>query len=306
MLRGTDGEETSSEASNAGTLFTRDGIAAFLDAKGHGSVLSAMTAAAVTCGLARIPDELRRALIAATQTVLLTDRIMDEEPGLHDARGIPVVGAGCIALVGAMMESLAGLALPLDRRRLLARIVGEGLWRSLEGQEREVATASIDENEYWRICAAKSEAGIAATVAACAIAAGQPIATLERWSRIGAILGRLIQIRDDLHDALVEPPQADWRRPRRNLLFLYAVLSGGGAALDARIRAAADDVATVRAALRVEIAREGAVAYAHYLAHENIAAARGELRAVASMRPGGLADLLATIEREFRGLERAV
>jgi len=42
-------------------------------------------------------------------------------------------------------------------------------------------------------------------------------------TKVGALVGETQQLHDDLDDALAVPAQPDWRRPRNNLLTLYAL-----------------------------------------------------------------------------------
>lgn len=64
---------------------------------------------------------------------------------------------------------------------------------------------------------------MAAAAALGGVAAGGDEALQEGLADLGAVLGKSIQLNDDLTDTMVGPAGSDWRRPRHNLAILYAL-----------------------------------------------------------------------------------
>lgn len=278
---------------------SREALAAYAGMSESGNVWLLVNAVYDACRDGAFPVDLKRCINASAGAVLHVDHVIDDEGGMHRVVGVPMVGQLANALIGYTFELIATADLPTERSRLLARLMRRGLALAMEGQEREIAEDAIDEAAYWRICEEKSEAGFGALTAACAVFAERPEAEIMAWERVGAIIGRLTQIVDDVADAMAEPPAPDWRRPRRNLVFLYAIMTGGGAALEHRIKAAADGDAAMRAALRDEMIAGGAMAYAHYVGHAAAAAARAAVAAIDPPRPATISARLAAIEARF-------
>jgi geranylgeranyl diphosphate synthase type I len=63
----------------------------------------------------------------------------------------------------------------------------------------------------------------ATALAVGALLGGADEATIEGLSRLGTLMGKLIQIGDDMFDAMATPARTDWSRPRNNLAILFAL-----------------------------------------------------------------------------------
>ena len=80
----------------------------------------------------------------------------------------------------------------------------------------------VDEGAYWAMADAKTSPLLAGGLRMGAASAGADDATIAQFHRLGSLLGRFIQISDDLGDALETPAKPDWSRPRNNLALMYA------------------------------------------------------------------------------------
>src|SRR5204863_239074 len=56
-----------------------------------------------------------------------------------------------------------------------------------------------------------------------ALVGGAEAPVTDGLDRLGCVLGRLIQVSDDMNDALQVPAGADWQRRANNLPILYAM-----------------------------------------------------------------------------------
>ncbi len=127
--------------------------------------------------------------------------------------------------------------------------------QSLDSLERET------EADYWRVVEAKTPPLFGEALRMGALLGRADAATAERLAHLGRLLGRYIQINDDLGDALETPACADWKRRHNNLPILYALTAdhadrGSFAQLSARV-----DEPEVLAASQKILFRSGAVSY---------------------------------------------
>lgn len=79
------------------------------------------------------------------------------------------------------------------------------------------------EEEYWRVVEAKTPPLFAAAFRLGALLGGAPAGLTDELGRLGGILGRLVQVTDDLTDAVQVPAGADWQRRSNNLPILFAM-----------------------------------------------------------------------------------
>ncbi len=85
------------------------------------------------------------------------------------------------------------------------------------------AREAHNEAEYWTIVEAKTPPLFGAAFEIGALLGGGAPETVAHLEKVGRILGRFIQVSDDLSDALQTPAKVDWCRPRNNLPILYAM-----------------------------------------------------------------------------------
>jgi len=161
------------------------------------------------------------AVFCSLLSIHLVDDMLDDEPYGEFRR----LGAGQIANIA--------LALQAAGHRLL-RALEPGIGAAAQGILARMALGTAygqgldihearSEEEYWRIVEAKTPPLFGTAFEIGALLGGAPAGVSERLERIGRILGRFIQVSDDLSDALKTPAKVDWNKPSNNLAILYAL-----------------------------------------------------------------------------------
>jgi geranylgeranyl pyrophosphate synthase len=216
---------------------------------GGGDEQSLPGAAAVFCALAGIH---------------LVDDLLDEDPAGDYRR----IGPGRAANLGLALQAAGHLLLDAaacdieTRAPLHARYARMALLTA-RGQELDAEEAA-DEAGYWQRVEAKTPPLFAAALELGALLGGGAPAAVEAVGRLGAVMGRYVQVSDDLADALKTPASADWARCRGNLALLYAV-TAEHPEREAFLALAAHAAEPAALAEAQEIlVRSGAVAYCIY------------------------------------------
>jgi geranylgeranyl pyrophosphate synthase len=163
------------------------------------------------------------ASIACLQlSIMLVDDILDDDP-----RGAHVrYGSGPVANMALAYNNLAlrlvEVAPYTEQQKLaiLTEIAKVGLQTAI-GQHLDVQNLTGQAN-YWKVVTAKSTPFYGGALAVGAIAGGAQATLASQMYDLGVLFGEIIQIEDDLTDALETPANADWRQGRNNLLILYA------------------------------------------------------------------------------------
>ncbi|HYU33942.1 MAG TPA: polyprenyl synthetase family protein [Thermoanaerobaculia bacterium] len=163
------------------------------------------------------------AVFCSLLSIHLVDDMLDDEP------------CGQFRRLGAGPAANLALALQAGGHRLLSdpslepgvsaaaqRILARMALGTAYGQGLDIREARSEE-EYWRIVEAKTPPLFGAAFEIGALLGGAPAEVCERLERIGRLLGRFIQVSDDLSDALQTPAKVDWNRPSNNLAILYAL-----------------------------------------------------------------------------------
>jgi geranylgeranyl pyrophosphate synthase len=110
---------------------------------------------------------------------------------------------------------------PATRAALQATLAGMTLGTAFgQGLDSHEVTG---EEEYWRVVEAKTPPLFAAAFRLGALIGGAPAELADGLARVGGILGRLVQVADDLTDAVQVPAGADWQRRSNNLTILFAM-----------------------------------------------------------------------------------
>jgi geranylgeranyl pyrophosphate synthase len=155
-------------------------------------------------------------------SIILVDDMLDDEPdGLFRD-----IGSGRTANLALGLQALALQLIdqaPVSVTQKLAveqRLSWLGL-ATAQGQQLDAANL-MGEESYWRTIRAKSTPFYATTLEIGALLGGAPQETVEALRQNGYWLGEVVQLEDDLQDALATPANADWEQGRNNLLILYA------------------------------------------------------------------------------------
>ncbi|HSG40055.1 MAG TPA: polyprenyl synthetase family protein, partial [Thermoanaerobaculia bacterium] len=119
----------------------------------------------------------------------------------------------------------------------------------------------VSEEDYWRVVETKTPPLFAEALRMGALLGGAPEDTAALLARLGGLLGRYVQVSDDLTDALETPARADWKRRSNNLPLLYAMTAGHPDREEfVRLSAEVEDPEALAAAQKI-LFRSGAVSY---------------------------------------------
>lgn len=163
------------------------------------------------------------AVLCSVISIHLVDDMLDDDP------------VGDYHLLGAGPVANLALAFQAAGHRLLERSPAEPAIRTLlhaRFSEMSLGTAfgqGLDarelqgEEEYWRVVEAKTPPLFGAGLFLGALLGGAPVEVARDLEQVGRLLGRFIQVSDDLSDALQTPARVDWNRRSNNLPILYAM-----------------------------------------------------------------------------------
>ncbi len=155
-------------------------------------------------------------------SIIIIDDILD-----NDSRGAHLkYGIGPAANMALAYQSLAALILTqadisdLDKTRANTAL-NKAAVETATGQHLDVQNLR-GEDSYWMVVRAKSTPFYGLALELGAILGSASVHVAGGMNSLGAIIGEIIQIEDDLNDALEVPANADWKMGRNNLLLLYA------------------------------------------------------------------------------------
>ncbi len=163
------------------------------------------------------------AIIACLQiSIMLVDDMLDEDPrGEHLRRGNGPTANLAQAFQAAAFRLAASGPLSSTQQTAMTACLAKAALATAVGQHLDVQNLQGEEN-YWRVVAAKSTPFYGAAYQLGGILAGAESAVSDSLYQLGVLVGEIIQIEDDLNDAMQKPANADWRQGRNNLLILYA------------------------------------------------------------------------------------
>lgn len=163
------------------------------------------------------------AVFCSLLSIHLVDDLLDDEPhGVFRRLGAGPTANLALAFQAAGHRLLGDPALEAGISATAQKILGRMALGTAYGQGLDVREAH-NEAEYWRIVEAKTPPLFGAAFEIGAVLGRAPAEAVLRLERIGRILGRFIQVSDDLSDALQTPAKVDWNKPSNNLAILYAL-----------------------------------------------------------------------------------
>lgn len=163
------------------------------------------------------------AVFCSLISIHLVDDMLDDDPKGDYHR----LGAGRAANLGLAFQAAGHLVLddpgihPSIRSALHASFARMSIGTAF-GQEMDSRELRSEE-EYWQTVGAKTPPLFGAAFRMGALLGGAPEPTADALDAFGGILGRFVQVSDDLSDALETPAKADWGRRPNNLPILYAM-----------------------------------------------------------------------------------
>jgi geranylgeranyl pyrophosphate synthase len=163
------------------------------------------------------------AVFCSLLSIHLVDDMLDDEPyGQFRRLGAGPTANLALALQAAGHRLLSDPSLDAVTSAAAQRLLARMSLGTAYGQALDIREAGSEE-EYWHIVEAKTPPLFGAAFEIGALLGGASPQIIERLEQVGRILGRFIQVSDDLSDALQTPAKVDWNKPSNNLAILYAL-----------------------------------------------------------------------------------
>ena len=157
-------------------------------------------------------------------SILLVDDMLDADPrGDHHRLGMPAASNMACAFQSAALHSAARCTQEHDARSIVLGGFNEMFLFTAFGQFLDTRS-SADESAYWQIAKTKSSPFFGAALQVGALAGGGTLKTAGQLKELGCLYGEMIQIHDDMHDAMEIPANPDWLQTRSPLPILFASL----------------------------------------------------------------------------------
>jgi geranylgeranyl diphosphate synthase type I len=165
------------------------------------------------------------AAVASLHTsILLVDDMLDADPrGLYHHWGYAMTANLACALQAVGLDVFAETGQPESVELLVLRSLNQMLFVTALGQHWDIHNPK-DEPSYWRIVESKSSPFFGTALCVGGLVGGAAGEVVMQLQRIGEIYGEMIQISDDLDDALASPASPDWLQERLPLPILFAHL----------------------------------------------------------------------------------
>jgi len=159
-------------------------------------------------------------------SIILVDDMLDSDPrGEYRLVGAPAAANMALAFQAAGLEAIARCKAETSVRLAALSSLDEMILTTAFGQYQDVH-CSATEAEYWQLVRTKSSPFFASALYIGALLGGGSKEALEGLVEVGQLYGEMIQIHDDLTDALEVPANPDWTCGRASLPILFAQTVG--------------------------------------------------------------------------------
>jgi geranylgeranyl pyrophosphate synthase len=150
--------------------------------------------------------------------------MLDADPrGDHHRLGMPAASNMACAFQSAALHCAARCTQEHDARSIILDSFNEMFLFTAFGQFLDTRP-SANESAYWRIAKTKSSPFFGTALQVGALAGDGTREIAEQMRQLGCIYGEMIQIHDDMHDAMETPANPDWLQTRSPLPILFASL----------------------------------------------------------------------------------
>jgi geranylgeranyl pyrophosphate synthase len=162
------------------------------------------------------------AVACAHTSIILVDDMLDADPrGEYHRIGMPAAANIACALQAAGMEAVAQSDAEPGAKFAALQSMNQMILATTLGQSRDVQSFA-DEAAYWCVVRAKSSPFFGAALEIGALLNRTPAETVDGLKALGHLYGEMIQIHDDLNDALEVPANPDWLAGHSSLPILFA------------------------------------------------------------------------------------
>lgn len=246
------------------------------------------------------------AIFCLLASIYLVDDLLDEDPkGLYHQ-----VGHGKAANIALAFQAMAGLVIEEADLSELARADVQGCVAKIAmdtAYGQDLDTREIcGEADYWRAVATKTPPLFGGALEIGAILGGAP-----EYRRVllelGVMIGKLVQVSDDLKDALETPAHPDWKSRNNNLALLFALTAEHPyrGRFEALVPQVFDSSEALHEAQEL-LVHCGAASYCTYQIVETFKAAKAHLQEAKLPSPEPLVEILEAHIRPARTLIESV
>jgi geranylgeranyl diphosphate synthase type I len=161
------------------------------------------------------------AVACAQISIILLDDMLDEDPrGEYHHAGHAKVANYAAAFQAAAFEAFGSNEMQPEIRLSGLCSLNRMMLMTALGQHLDVQNPP-DEIAYWRVVENKSAPFFGAALFMGALVGGASNQTANELEQFGRLYGEMIQIHDDLKDAIATPANPDWLQRRSSLPILF-------------------------------------------------------------------------------------
>lgn len=154
--------------------------------------------------------------------IVLIDDILDADPrGLYRQIGTAAAANLASAFQATGLEAIIHSRVNPKTKLAILAALNKMVHKTALGQYWDVRNLATEE-DYWYIVRTKSSPFFEAGLQMGALLGGASLKTAEKIGKLGAIYGEMIQLHDDINDAMEVPANPDWLSGRQSLPLLFA------------------------------------------------------------------------------------
>lgn len=163
------------------------------------------------------------AVVALHTSIVIVDDLLDEDDRFKafgwmsgDLANLAqaIAAAGFDAIMRGPSESNAKMNAIL--------YLNDMMLRTAAGQFMDKHNLIQNEADYWFLVQSKSAPFFETAFVVSALLGGATVECIDNLGKVGALYGEMVQIHDDLKDALSTPASADWQNDHASLPILFA------------------------------------------------------------------------------------
>jgi geranylgeranyl pyrophosphate synthase len=157
-------------------------------------------------------------------SISLLDDMLDKDPrGEHHRLGEAQAANMASAFQALGAEALVASKSPQRAKLAMLYRINHMALSTAFGQYLDIQNPQ-DEEAYWRLVENKSGLYFEAAFSLGVLAGGATDEVVEKIKQFGQLYGQMIQIHDDINDAMAIPANPDWTQKRSSLPILFACL----------------------------------------------------------------------------------
>jgi len=246
------------------------------------------------------------AIFCLFYAIHLVDDLLDDDPdGIFHRVGVGTAANVALAFQGMASRVIAESRLAPERQKRAQGAIGRMTLGTAFGQNLDAADLEGEE-AYWRVVRHKTPPLFGCALELGALYGGACDEVAERVGSLGGALGEIVQINDDLGDAMAQPAKVDWLRRGTNLPILFARTAEHPERDSFEALAARVSQPAALAEAQEILVRSGAVSYCAYRIVEAYNQAIAEVHDWDLAVPGSLESLMQDQVEPLKDLLRLV